>query len=96
MIPVQASALSRRSFSEAGGVNGGIKNWACPNFPCLSVPLPVTFRYFKNTTQGMVGDFSSMLNLFVLFFMSFLRFLFLSCGAHSTIIAEEPKIVPHI
>ncbi|MBQ8517737.1 MAG: hypothetical protein IJ498_09190, partial [Akkermansia sp.] len=34
-------------------------------------------RYFKNTTQGMVGDFSSMLNLFLLFTNIFLRFRFL-------------------
>ncbi|MBQ8807348.1 MAG: hypothetical protein IJZ68_13070, partial [Bacteroidaceae bacterium] len=31
----------------------------------------------KNTTQGMVGDFSSMLNLFLLFTNIFLRFRFL-------------------
>ncbi|MBO5683899.1 MAG: hypothetical protein J6R92_03035, partial [Akkermansia sp.] len=37
-------------------------------------------KYFKNTTLGMVGVFSSMLNVFLLFTNTFLRFLFFLAG----------------
>ncbi|MBR5522218.1 MAG: hypothetical protein IKV82_01960, partial [Akkermansia sp.] len=37
-------------------------------------------KYFKNTTLGMVGIFSSMLNVFLPFTNTFLRLLFFLAG----------------
>ena len=60
-------------------------------FPWLSVPTPVIFKYFKNTTPGKVGVFSSMLNLFLTFTNTFLRLLFFLAGLIPQLLQKSQK-----
>ena len=55
------------------------------------MPVAVIFKYFKNTILGMVGDFSSMLNVFLLFLNSFLRFLFFLAGLIPQLLQKSHK-----